>query len=260
MKKVFTLLFACVAMTMSVQAQSADVTGLNESHDVYFSSDVTPMSLGFKADGSELKYDFSFDGTYAPTTQPGEVASLILDKFAINYYHNSNLVEVKDQENNGISIQYKVYEGTDGSNADWEMVTPATISSTVTYTVLSGVLVKQCLAEASGLGVDIANGLEAGKTYTVEIMAQVMTAEENAFFFPGGAEKAKFTFTKKAGGLRGDVNGDGEVNTTDVTALYNVIFGTDTTTDHGLCDLNNDGEINTTDVTELYNIIFGTAV
>ncbi|MBP5257333.1 MAG: leucine-rich repeat protein [Prevotella sp.] len=56
----------------------------------------------------------------------------------------------------------------------------------------------------------------------------------------------------------GDIDGNGLVNTGDVTTLYNVIFGTDTTTDRALCDLNSDGEINTTDVTVLYNIIFGT--
>ena len=59
--------------------------------------------------------------------------------------------------------------------------------------------------------------------------------------------------------LRGDINGDGFVNTTDVTVLYNVIFGTDTTTDRTICDLDGKGDINTTDVTELYNIMFGTA-
>lgn len=59
--------------------------------------------------------------------------------------------------------------------------------------------------------------------------------------------------------LWGDINGDGEVNTTDVTALYNVIFGTDTTTDRSICDLDYNSEINTSDVTLLYNIIFGTA-
>ena len=59
--------------------------------------------------------------------------------------------------------------------------------------------------------------------------------------------------------IKGDINGDGEVNTSDVTVLYNVIFGTDKTTQQSICDINGDGAVNTTDVTELYNIIFGTA-
>ena len=59
---------------------------------------------------------------------------------------------------------------------------------------------------------------------------------------------------------KGDINRDGEVNTTDVTVLYNVIFGTDTTTDREICNIDDDtnGDVNTTDVTALYNIIFGT--
>ncbi|MBP5258915.1 MAG: dockerin type I repeat-containing protein [Prevotella sp.] len=74
-----------------------------------------------------------------------------------------------------------------------------------------------------------------------------------------GAEALKVIIKAGKKLLRGDINGDGFVNTTDVTVLYNVIFGTDTTTDRTICDLDGKGDINTTDVTELYNIIFGTA-
>lgn len=60
--------------------------------------------------------------------------------------------------------------------------------------------------------------------------------------------------------LLGDIDANNEVNTTDVTALYNVIFGTDTSTDPAICDIDGSGgQPNTTDVTALYNIIFGTA-
>ena len=60
--------------------------------------------------------------------------------------------------------------------------------------------------------------------------------------------------------LKGDIDMNGEVNTTDVTRLYNVIFGTDTTTDKSICNIDDseDPNPNTTDVTALYNIIFGT--
>ncbi|MCR5152414.1 MAG: hypothetical protein K6A98_04580 [Prevotella sp.] len=57
---------------------------------------------------------------------------------------------------------------------------------------------------------------------------------------------------------QGDIDNSGEVNTTDVTVLYNVMFGTDVTIDPSKCDIDGDGNINTTDVTALYNIIFGT--
>ena len=59
----------------------------------------------------------------------------------------------------------------------------------------------------------------------------------------------------------GDIDGNREVNTSDVTALYNVIFGTDTTTPIGICNVDGseDEQPNTSDVTALYNIIFGTS-
>ncbi|WP_154327389.1 dockerin type I repeat-containing protein [Sodaliphilus pleomorphus] len=52
----------------------------------------------------------------------------------------------------------------------------------------------------------------------------------------------------------GDINGDGVVNVTDVTALINVILGS-ASYDASLCDINGDGTINVTDVTALLNLI-----
>ena len=54
----------------------------------------------------------------------------------------------------------------------------------------------------------------------------------------------------------GDVNGDGEVTTVDVTALYNLIlFGDDSAIVNG--DQNGDGNITTTDLTIISRIILG---
>ena len=54
----------------------------------------------------------------------------------------------------------------------------------------------------------------------------------------------------------GDLNGDGAIDVSDVTALINKILGT---VDLPLerCDLNGDGEVNVTDVTTLINMILG---
>ena len=52
----------------------------------------------------------------------------------------------------------------------------------------------------------------------------------------------------------GDINGDGEVNVSDVTALINKILGSSTYSD-AVCDINGDGEINVSDVTALINLI-----
>ncbi len=56
--------------------------------------------------------------------------------------------------------------------------------------------------------------------------------------------------------IPGDVNGDGEVTTVDVTALYSYILtGDDSAIVNG--DQSGDGEITTADVTVVYNIILG---
>ena len=57
-------------------------------------------------------------------------------------------------------------------------------------------------------------------------------------------------------GLKGDINGDGIVNVSDVTALVNKILGEAEYTD-AVCDINGDGVVNVSDVTALVNIILG---
>ena len=56
--------------------------------------------------------------------------------------------------------------------------------------------------------------------------------------------------------LKGDVNGDGKVNVSDVTTLVNMILGT-IPKDLARGDINGDGNVNVSDVTALVNIILG---
>lgn len=72
------------------------------------------------------------------------------------------------------------------------------------------------------------------------------------------AESDVITITQTAAGpaLLGDVNGDGEVNVSDVTALINRILGT-ASFDDSVCDINGDGVVNVSDVTALINNILG---
>ena len=53
---------------------------------------------------------------------------------------------------------------------------------------------------------------------------------------------------------RGDVNGDGKVNVSDVTTLINMILGT-ATINKERADINGDGKVNVSDVTALIDII-----
>ena len=56
--------------------------------------------------------------------------------------------------------------------------------------------------------------------------------------------------------IPGDVNGDGRVNVSDVSALINMILGI-TALDQTAGDVNGDGRVNVSDVTALINIILG---
>ena len=64
------------------------------------------------------------------------------------------------------------------------------------------------------------------------------------------------TVTWKLAGVKGDVNGDGTVDISDVVALVNIILNS--SSDHQAeADLNNDGDIDISDVVALVNIILG---
>ncbi|MBQ1722337.1 MAG: dockerin type I repeat-containing protein, partial [Muribaculaceae bacterium] len=58
------------------------------------------------------------------------------------------------------------------------------------------------------------------------------------------------------GAVQGDVNADGRVNVSDVTALINCILGI-TEGDAMKDDVNGDGRLNVSDVAALVNIILG---
>ena len=64
------------------------------------------------------------------------------------------------------------------------------------------------------------------------------------------------TVTWKYVGVKGDVNGDGNVDISDVVALVNIILNS--SSDHQAeADVNSDGSIDISDVVALVNIILG---
>lgn len=66
------------------------------------------------------------------------------------------------------------------------------------------------------------------------------------------------TFEAAAPSQKGDVNGDGTIDATDVVSVYNYIQVTE---ESGVtkadADVNEDGEVSSADVVEIYNIIIG---
>ena len=90
--------------------------------------------------------------------------------------------------------------------------------------------------------------LDPATTYIYDVKA-VYGAKESRW-------SNKILVTTLAGGIPGDVNGDGEVTTVDITVLYNwLLSGDDSDMVNG--DQNGDGEITTNDITFVYNILLG---
>ena len=111
------------------------------------------------------------------------------------------------------------------------------------------------LGDYSPLWVLPANGMGVVNSTTMTTPCLAVpgdTATELYMYVPGNG-LAKYTLTMA---LDGDVNGDGVVNSADITALYNYLLNGDTT--HvATSDVNGDGSINAGDVTAVYNIIMG---
>lgn len=68
------------------------------------------------------------------------------------------------------------------------------------------------------------------------------------------SSQSEFTYSVKIA-ILGDINGDGEVNVTDIVALYSYILGNSEGVDNQVADLNGDGDVNITDIVNLYSII-----
>ena len=91
-------------------------------------------------------------------------------------------------------------------------------------------------------------------TYTVE-GSEPVAIENNKFNMPAANVTINATF-KANTNMPGDVNGDGEVNSVDITILYNYLLNGDT---EGMTygDQDGDGAITSVDITVVYNTLLG---
>ena len=100
-----------------------------------------------------------------------------------------------------------------------------------------------------------------GTSYTVENLTENATYEYKVKAIDANAQSAwsnivEVVLTAGQTFQKGDVNGDGRVNVSDVTALINMILGI-VPVNEELADVNSDGKVNVSDVTALINIILG---
>lgn len=112
-------------------------------------------------------------------------------------------------------------------------------------------------------GSSYASGTFYGTQGSVSDATQTYSMYQYSAYPYTSSFRPKTTFGFADGGdqpqpaVPGDVNGDGEVNTVDITILYNYILNADTENMiNG--DQDGDGEITTVDITVVYNILLGT--
>lgn len=105
--------------------------------------------------------------------------------------------------------------------------------------------------ELINLTIHCAEDAEAG-SYTASVYDLIFSDSNKA-----EVDFADFTFSVniKDDILVGDVNGDGEVDISDVVVLVNMILGS--TEKNASADVNDDGEVDISDVVALVNIILG---
>ena len=117
-------------------------------------------------------------------------------------------------------MQYKVYE--EGSDGQWN-----TLNYDFQKDEGGNILAKKYTGTTSTQ--DLTKGLKEGTSCILEVKYQIIDKNGNYYFFPsGGNDLYRFSVNNSGGGgggesVRGDLNGDGEVNMQDVMFLVNKI-------------------------------------
>ena len=173
----------------------------------------TEASLTLTLDNNRtMQYTFPVENTRTPWDHPGELSNLRIDGFSLQVLRESGV------NLNDVSVQYKVYQ--QGSDGNWNGIPYADQQD------VGDKYHKLFWNDKAYVEIDT-NSLAAGKSYVLEIMFQLVDNDGNYYFFGRDSDAMKFNFSKKAEQQfdQYDVNHDGKVNVSDVSALINRILG-----------------------------------
>ena len=181
---------------------------------VKFYKDQT-ATLSLLIDNTPHDYAFTGDAERTPGTdqQPGQLRSLVINGFTLDMIRNDN-VSVKD-----VSIQYKVYE--EGQDGNWNRLDAQSMSDERVYNKDKDVYENHVTFRASGLNLEVTEGLTTGKDYVLEIIYQVVV-EGDYIFLGRDRDSSCFRFSIASDDNPGtpfDIDGDGQFTIGDITAL-----------------------------------------
>ena len=212
-----------------------------------------------------------------------------LDVPYTNYFNSAasfNLLTVLDNNHDGVvwkwekgysSNRASFYNSRTQNADDWLLSPPINLKRGATYkisfdanTAVSNDVDYMDVAYGQGMKTDnyetIFNHLVLNTPVTATYSNDAIVPDKSGVYYFGFhctsvaghgwllLHNFSITMVKDAPALAGDVNCDGFVNGTDVTALYNYLLNDDKTYE-ATCDVNGDEVINAADVTALYNIL-----
>lgn len=192
--------------------------GSGETDNITFydtnTATLTLLVTGGKDSYSYTTYTYNGDGTRDIQDNPGELSSLYIDNFTLRMQRSSANLEIES-----VSVQYKVFE--EGSDAQWN-----TMNYSYQEDEGGNILNKKYTGVAATQ--DLAEGLKPGKTYVLQVKYQIVDNKKNYYFFTPSSWYGEYRFSVKeegggGTGIRGDVNGDGIVNGTDIQEIINII-------------------------------------
>lgn len=153
-------------------------TGEGGDWKIKFLDGIT-AGLTFSLDGEERIYNFNGAGDRVPEDQLGQVSSLVINGFALQFYRAEGV------KTNDVSLQYRVYEEGQEPEGGWNRIDATHLDQEEGNKMF-------CYAE--DVERNVTNGLEPNRVYILEVNYQVVVGEEY-FFLGKNKESSKFRFT-----------------------------------------------------------------
>ena len=143
--------------------------GGEESWSVKFYRDKTATLSLTRNKQDNLLYTFSGSAERTPTDQPGQLTSLVINAFSVQFIRNDD-IRIAD-----VSIQYRIYEDTEKPiPGDWNRIDATKIDEEIVYNPEKDRSECRVTCTASNINLDVASQLQAGKNYAMEVMYQVI--------------------------------------------------------------------------------------
>lgn len=248
-----------------------DITIINDG--TFFCGEVYLLEDGKIVGGRQIEIDggatVTLPFSYTPTS--AGTKSLSLCRYVNNNYvpFATGNVTISAPVIANLSITSSISNATDGIVKENRFVINATIKNNGSSAYNKNVIVPlfKLRNDNSGNGDLVAEtkegvSLQPGKSTDIELTFNNLEDGATYFYYiyyysqgvltPVWGAQATVEL-EGTGILPGDVNGDGEVNVTDLIPLVNMILGI---TEHNTsADVNGDGEVNVTDLIPLVNLI-----